>query len=142
MFEKPIYSRFNSYMEPKLTKYLAEFCRNRNTQHALLRMIKSLWALLNKSQKVDAIIMNLSKEFDAVNYALLKMIESLRTLLNKGQNVGAIVMDLSQVFDTLNHKLLLKKLQAYGFDKKFFFIESYFTNRKQRTKIGDSFSKY
>ena len=45
--------------------------------------------------------------------------------------------------NTLNHKLLLKKLQAYGFDKKSLsFIESYFTNRKQRTKIGDSFSKY
>ena len=62
---------------------------------------------------------------------------------NKGQKVGAIIMDLSKVFDTLNHKLLFKKLQAYGFDKKSLsFIESYFTNRKQRTKIGDSFSKY
>ena len=52
-------------------------------------------------------------------------------------------MDLSKAFDTLNHKLLFKKLQAYGFDKKSLsFIESYFTNREQRTKIGDSFSKY
>ena len=34
-------------------------------------------------------------------------------------------------------------MQAYGFDKKSLsFIESYFTNRKQKTKIGDSFSKY
>ena len=52
-------------------------------------------------------------------------------------------MDLYKAFDTLNHKLLFKKLQAYGFDKKSLsFIESYFTNRKQRTKIGDSFIKY
>ena len=28
-------------------------------------------------------------------------------------------------------------MQAYGFNKK-----SYFTNRKQRTKTGDGFSKY
>ena len=56
--------------------------------------------------------------------------------------VRAIIMDLSKAFDTLNHKLLLKKLQAYGFHKKSLsFIESYFANRKQRTKIGDSFSK-
>ena len=48
-------------------------------------------------------------------------------------------MDLSKAFDNLDHKLLFKKLQAYGFDKKSL---SYFTNRKQRTKIGDSFSKY
>ena len=67
-------------------------------------------------------------------HALLRMIESLRVLLNKGQNIGAIIMDLSKAFDTLNHKLLLKKLQAYGFDKKSLsFIESYFINRKQRT---------
>ena len=46
-------------------------------------------------------------------------------------------MDLSEAFDTLNHKLLFKKLQAYAFNKK-----SYFTNRKQRTKTGDGFSKY
>ena len=48
-------------------------------------------------------------------------------------------MDLSKAFDTLNYKLLFKKLQACGFDKKSLsFIESYFSNRKQRTKIGDS----
>ena len=64
-------------------------------------------------------------------------------MLNKGQKVNAIIMDLSRAFDTLNHKLFLKKLQAYRFDKKsLFFTESYFTNREQRTKIGDSFSKY
>ena len=46
-------------------------------------------------------------------------------------------MDLSKTFDTLNHKLHFKKMQAYGFDKKSLsFIESYFTNRKQRTEIG------
>ena len=52
-------------------------------------------------------------------------------------------MDLFKAFDKLNHKLLLKKLQAYGFDKKSLsFIESYFTNRKKRIEIGDSFIKY
>ena len=49
---------------------------------------------------------------------ILRIIESFWVLLNKGQKVGAIIMDLSKTFDTLNHKLLLKKLQAYGFDKK------------------------
>ena len=71
------------------------------------------------------------------------MIESWRALKNKGQKFGAIVIDQSKACHTLNHKLLLKKLQVYGFDKKSLpFIENYFTNRKQRIKIGDSFSKY
>ena len=71
------------------------------------------------------------------------MIESWRALLKKGQKIGEIILDLSKVFETLNCKLLLKKLRTYGFDKKSLsFIESYFTNRKQRSKIRESFSKY
>ena len=43
-------------------------------------------------------------------------------------------MNLSKEFDTQNHKLLLKKLRSYGFNKKSLsFIESYFTNKKQKT---------
>ena len=71
------------------------------------------------------------------------MIESFRALINKDQKLGAIIMDLSKAFDIVNQKLLLKKLQAYGFNKKSLsLIESNFSNRKQRTKIGNSFSKY
>ena len=67
----------------------------------------------------------------------------MQALQNKGQKVGAIILDLSKALDTLNHKLLFKKMEACGFYKKSLsFIESYFTNRKQRTKIGDSFIKY
>ena len=70
------------------------------------------------------------------------MIETWRAMLNKGNKVGAIVMDLCKAFDTLNHNLLLCKLKAYGFNKNALtFIQSYFTNRHQRTKVGDKLSK-
>ena len=69
--EKLIYSQVNSYMEPKLSKYVAGFRRNHNTQHALLRMIESWQALQNKGKKVGAIIMVLSKAFDTLNHKLL-----------------------------------------------------------------------
>ena len=52
-------------------KKLAEFCENHNTQHVLVRMIESWWALLNKRQKVGAIIMYLSKAFDTLSHKLL-----------------------------------------------------------------------
>ena len=58
-------------MEPKLSKYLAGFFRNHNTQHTLLGMIESWRALLNKSQKVGTIIMDLYKALDTLNHKLL-----------------------------------------------------------------------
>ena len=93
-------------MEPKLSKCLTGFRGKHNTQHALL-----------------------------------KMIETWRAMLNKSNKVGAIIMDLSKAFDTLNHILLLCK--AYGFNKNTLtIIQSYFTNRHQRTKVGGKFSKW
>ena len=42
-----------------------------------------------------------------------------------------------------SHELLIAKLNAYGFDiKSLNFILAYFTNRKQKTKIGSSFSDF
>ena len=58
-------------MEPKLSKYVVGFRQNHNTQHVLLRMIESWWALQNKDQKVGPIIMDLSKAFDTLNHKLL-----------------------------------------------------------------------
>ena len=68
IIEKLIYSQVNSYIEPKLSKYLVGFRRKHNIQHALLRMIESWQALQNKGQKVGAIIMYLSKAFDTLNH--------------------------------------------------------------------------
>ena len=71
ILEKPIYSQVNSYMESKLSRYLVRFCRNHNTQQALLRMIKSCQVLQNKGEKVRSIIMDLSKAFGNLNHTLL-----------------------------------------------------------------------
>ena len=59
-FEKLIYAQINSFMEPKLSKYLAGFRAKHITQHALLKMIETWRAMSNKGHKVEAIIMNLS----------------------------------------------------------------------------------
>ena len=75
--------------------------------------------------------------------ALLVMIEKWKTILNKKLKVGALFMDLSKAFDTLDHSLLLAKLSAYGFhNNSLSFVQSYLTNRIQRCKIEDHFSKW
>ena len=62
-------------------------------------------------------------------------------MLNKGNTVGAIVTNISKTFDTLSRKPFICKLKAYDFDKNALnFIQSYQSNRHQRTKVGDEFS--
>ena len=52
-----------------------------------------------------------------------------------------IVMDLSKSYDCMPHKLLMAKFQCYGIDKGSLRLSlDYLSNRKQRTKMGLSFS--
>ena len=56
---------------------------------------------------------------------------------------GAVLTDLSKDFDCLNHNLLLAKLESYGFDKKYLkFIHEYLRERKQMTKVHNSYSTW
>ena len=51
--------------------------------------------------------------------------------------------DPSKAFDCISHELLIVKLNVYGFDTKSLnFILAYFTNRKQKIRIGSSFSDF
>ena len=54
-----------------------------------------------------------------------------------------VLTDLSKVFDCIPHGLLIKKLNAFGFDKKSLsFISAYLHNRKQKSKVGSEFSDF
>ena len=72
VFEKLIYSQINAYMSDKFPKYLTEFCKNHNTQHALLNMTENWKSNLNKGIKTGAIFMDLSQAFDTLDHSLLK----------------------------------------------------------------------
>ena len=50
---------------------------------------------------------------------------------------------LSKTFDCLDHELLIAKLNAYGFSLPALrLINDYLSNRRQRTRIGNSFSDW
>ena len=77
----------------------------------------------------------------STQHALLKLLEQWRGYLDNKEVVGTILCDLSKAFDTLPHDLIIAKLEAYGFGQKSLnLIFDYLTDRKQRCKIGSSFS--
>ena len=53
------------------------------------------------------------------------------------------ISDLSKAFDCLLHDLLIDKLAAYGFDYvSLVFIQSYLSERQQRTKVNNAYNTY
>ena len=68
---------------------------------------------------------------------------TVRHCLDNGGVSGALLTDLSKTFDSILHDLLIAKLAAYGFNyTSLQMLQSYLSNRKQRTKTNDAYSKY
>ena len=71
------------------------------------------------------------------------MIETLKKTLDKGGVTGILLTALSKAFDCLPHDLLIAKLEPYGFEiNSLKLINSYLSERKQRTKINTTFSHW
>ena len=71
------------------------------------------------------------------------MVEKWKEVLEKGGLGGALLTDLSKTFDCIKHDLLIAKLTAYRFDShSLSFVFRYLNERKQRTKIHNSYSPY
>ena len=74
---------------------------------------------------------------------LIAMVELWRKALDNKHSAGAVLTDLSKAFDCLNHNLLIAKLEAYGFHiSALRFVYNYLKERKQRTKVDDSYSSW
>ena len=76
-------------------------------------------------------------------HVLLSFIAKWKNVLDNKEYGGTILIDLSKAFDTINHDLLIAKLHIYGFSEESLkLINSYLTNKWQRTKLNTSFSKW
>ena len=77
----------------------------------------------------------------STQHCLLVMLETWKRSVDKGKVFGALLTDLSKAFDCLDHELLTAKLNAYGFSLPALrLINNYLSNRKQRTKIENTYS--
>ena len=78
-----------------------------------------------------------------IQQCLLKMLEKWKRPVDEGKVFGALLTDLSKAFGCLDHELLIAKLNAYGFSLPALrLINDYLSNRRQRTRIGNSFSDW
>ena len=79
----------------------------------------------------------------STQHCLLFMLESLKKAVDRGLRTGIQLTDLSKTFDCISHNLLIAKLKAYGFSiNSLNLINDYLTDRKQRTKMCESFSTW
>ena len=71
------------------------------------------------------------------------MIDKWKKAIDSNKVFGAILTDLSKAFDCISHDLLIAKLHAYGLSLPALkMIQDYLQNRKQRTRIGSSYSAW
>ena len=86
---------------------------------------------------------NVVLEKGLVINTVYKLLQKWKSAVDNKRNFGALLTDLSKAFDCLPHDLLLAKLNAYGFSLPALkLVQSYLSNRKQRTKINSEISSW
>lgn len=79
----------------------------------------------------------------STRHTLFKVPQSWEKEIDNGGFVCLTWMDLSKGYDCIPHELFIAKLECYGLDKTSLrLMLNYFTNRKQKTKIGSSFCSW
>ena len=63
--------------------------------------------------------------------------------MDRGKAFGVLLTDLSKAFDCLSHELIVAKLNAHRFSLSALkLMQSYISERKQRTKINQAYSSW
>ena len=79
----------------------------------------------------------------STQHCLTVMLDKWNKAMDSGKHAGALLTDLSKAFDCLNHELPIAKLEVYGVGQSSLsYIYSYLSDRKQRTKVNNSYSSW
>ena len=116
---------------------------------SLLPTVSKIFEKIYKAQ-IDSYMENYISKFlcgfrhgYSTQHCLLVMLEKIKKALDNNRSCGAVFTDLSKAFDCIRHDLLIAKLHAYNFDNSALnLINSYLTNRMQRTKINNKSSTW
>ena len=74
---------------------------------------------------------------------LLEALDEWSSLLDKGSPVDLLYIDFAKAFDKVQHSILLDKLEAIGIRGQILiWLESYLLGRRQRVKMGNTFSDW
>ena len=78
----------------------------------------------------------------STSVAITHLLNNLINNYNANKKIGMALLNLKKTFDFINHDLLLIKLKHYGLrGTPLRWIYSYLTNRTQRCKVNNDFSK-
>ena len=76
-----------------------------------------------------------------LNTALTHFIDNVVLNVDSGLLTGAVLLYLSKAFDSVDYNLLLYELKSVGLSEDTVnWFQTYLTNRKQRTSVGDTLS--
>ena len=70
-FERIRYKQIDTFRTTKSSPCLCGFRKNHNAQYSLLKIIETWKKHLDKGEKIEVILMDLSKAFDTINHSLL-----------------------------------------------------------------------
>ena len=102
--------------------------------------LSNIWSSLHKKVKQHWGWVEQSIAYKKKRVAIL---EKWKSVVHNKSNFGAVLSDLPKALDCLPHDLLLAKLNTYGFSLLALkLVQSYLSNRKQRTKINSEFSSW
>ena len=93
--------------------------------------------------KIFSVLLSAFRKRYSCQSTLLNMIEHFKKSLDNGEYVACLSMDLSKAFDCLPNCLTICKLYSYGVSREACtLIASYLRGRKQRIKLGNSWSEW